>query len=338
MKIAVRNCCVRCGRCVQVCPSGIFVREEPEGRIAVCDPEGCIACGHCVAACPAGAVDHEAFLAERVHRLDRGALPAPEQVELLLAARRSNRALSQRPVPQEWLDRIVAAADRAPTASNARGLAYTVVTDASLLRRVAEYTLEIFRGVERLLTHPLVRPWLKPLMPGTYRYVPVFERLQRDYAAGRDRILRGATAGRGSGREPDLHGFCPDGHSPGPSQGIEPDAGDRGAADLCDPGPRDARLRLSELYRPRAVRRAQNLRRIRSGGNCRGALAEHDKGNVFGVPFVVLSYCRSGGGRMPLSLPSGIPSPACLPVSLSLPYGIPSTALWSPFFCVVGRQ
>ena len=69
-----------------------------------------------------------------------------------------------------------------------------MVTDASLLRRVAEYTLEIFRGVERLLTHPLVRPWLKPLMPGTYRYVPVFERLQRDYAAGRDRILRGATA------------------------------------------------------------------------------------------------------------------------------------------------
>ena len=194
MRIAVRNSCVRCGRCVQVCPSGIFVREEPEGRIALSGPEGCIACGHCVAACPAGAVDHEAFPPERVHRLDRGTLPSPEEVERLLAARRSNRALSQRPVPQEWLDRIVAAADRAPTASNARGLAYTVVTDASLLRRVAEYTLEIFRGVERLLTHPLVRPWLKPLMPGAYRYVPVFDRLRRDYAAGRDRILRGATA------------------------------------------------------------------------------------------------------------------------------------------------
>lgn len=193
-EVAIRDCCIRCGRCVRVCPSQVFVREEPAGPIAVCHPESCILCGHCVAACPAGAIDHAAFPAERVHAADRGALPAPEQVELLMAVRRSNRALSRRPVPQEWLDRILAAADRAPTASNARELGYTLVTDPAMLRRVAEYTLEVFRGLERLLSSPLVRPWLKPLMPGVYRYVPVFARLRRDYAEGRDRILRGATA------------------------------------------------------------------------------------------------------------------------------------------------
>ena len=193
-EVAIRDCCIRCGRCVRVCPSQVFVREEPAGPVAVCHPESCILCGHCVAACPAGAVDHAAFPAERVHAADRGALPAPEQVELLMAVRRSNRALSRRPVPQEWLDRILAAADRAPTASNARELGYTLVTDRAMLRRVAEYTLEVFRGLERLLSSPLVRPWLKPLMPGVYRYVPVFARLRRDYAEGRDRILRGATA------------------------------------------------------------------------------------------------------------------------------------------------
>lgn len=194
MKIAVRDTCVHCGRCVRVCPSQIFVQAGPGAPIALHKPENCIVCGHCVAACPAGAVDHESFPPERVHALDRRALPAPEQVELLLAARRSNRALSQRPVPQEWLDRIVAAADRAPTASNAREVAYTVVTDPSLLRQVAEYTLGVFRGLERLLANPLVRPWLKPLMPGAYRYLPVFARLRREYAEGRDRVLRGATA------------------------------------------------------------------------------------------------------------------------------------------------
>lgn len=193
-EVAIRDCCIRCGRCVRVCPSQVFVREEPAGPVAVCHPESCILCGHCVAACPAGAVDHAAFPAERVHAADRGALPAPEQVELLMAVRRSNRALSQRPVPQEWLDRILAAADRAPTASNARELGYTLVTDPAMLRHVAEYTLAVFRGLERLLSSPLVRPWLKPLMPGLYRYVPVFARLRRDYAEGRDRILRGATA------------------------------------------------------------------------------------------------------------------------------------------------
>lgn len=193
-RIAIRDCCIRCGRCVRVCPSQIFTREEPQGPVVVREPEGCIVCGHCVAACPAGAVDHEAFPPERVHPADRKALPSPEQVELLLAVRRSNRALSQRPVPQEWLDRILAAADRAPTASNARELGYTLVTDPAMLRQVAEYTLEVFRGLERLLSSPVVRPWLKPLMPGVYRYVPVFARLRRDYAEGRDRILRGATA------------------------------------------------------------------------------------------------------------------------------------------------
>ncbi len=193
-RIAVGDRCIRCGRCVRVCPSQIFGRVEPDGVIVVREPEGCILCGHCVAACPVGAVEHEAFPAERVHPVDRKALPLPEQLELLLAVRRSNRALSQRPVPQEWLDRIIAAADRAPTASNARELGYTLVTDPSMLRQVAEYTLEVFGRLERLLSNPLIRIWLKPLLPGVYRYVPVFARLRRDYAEGRDRILRGATA------------------------------------------------------------------------------------------------------------------------------------------------
>ena len=120
------------------------------------------------------------------------------QVELLLAVRRSNRALSARPVPQELLDRIVAAADRAPTASNARQLGYTLVTDVAQLRAVTEYTLGIFGTLEKRLLHPLVRPWLSRLVPGVYRYVPVFKRLRREYAEGRDRVLRGATAPRES--------------------------------------------------------------------------------------------------------------------------------------------
>ena len=148
--------CIRCGRCVKVCPSQIFVQEKAGGDVTLHKPENCILCGHCVAACPTGAVNHAEFPAERVHAVDYGAMPTPEQVELLLAVRRSNRALSARPVSQELLDRIVAAADRAPTASNARQLGYT--------------------------------------LPGVYRYVPVFKRLRREYAEGRDRVLRGATA------------------------------------------------------------------------------------------------------------------------------------------------
>ena len=194
MEISIRESCIRCGRCVKVCPSQIFEQEGAGAPVTLCNPGSCIVCGHCVAACPTGSVAHEAFPPERVHAADYAALPTPEQVELLMAVRRSNRALKRTPVPQEMLDRIVAAADRAPTASNARQLGYTLVTDPEKLRGITEYTLGVFGKLEKRLRSPLVRPWLSRIVPEVYRYVPVFERLRREYAEGRDRVLRGATA------------------------------------------------------------------------------------------------------------------------------------------------
>lgn len=125
---------------------------------------------------PDGSVAHAEFPPAKVHPVDYAAMPTPAQVELLMAARRSNRALSQRPVPQEMLDRIVAAADLAPTATNARQLGYTLVTDPVLLRRMSEYTLGVFGKLADRLSHPLVRPWLSRLLPDVYRYVPVFRK------------------------------------------------------------------------------------------------------------------------------------------------------------------
>jgi pyruvate formate lyase activating enzyme len=44
--------CVRCGRCVEICPQGAISRVEAG---PVTDSQRCILCGECVAACPAGA-------------------------------------------------------------------------------------------------------------------------------------------------------------------------------------------------------------------------------------------------------------------------------------------
>lgn len=194
IEIGIRKSCIRCGRCVKVCPSGIFRQKKAGGEVVPHDVETCILCGHCVSVCPSDAVCHTAFPPERVHAIDYAALPSPDAVELLLKARRSNRAFSKRPVPQELLDRIVAAADLAPTASNARSLEYLVVTDAAMLRGVSEYTLGVFEKLVKRLTNPLVSVWLRRLLPDAYRYVPVFRKMHREYAEGRDRILRGATA------------------------------------------------------------------------------------------------------------------------------------------------
>ena len=50
--------CVGCGRCVEVCPHGVFVVEEGKARIV--DQDGCMECGACAKNCPVEAVSVEA--------------------------------------------------------------------------------------------------------------------------------------------------------------------------------------------------------------------------------------------------------------------------------------
>jgi len=177
-----------------VCPSVIFTQAAPKRPVGVQHPNTCIVCGHCVAACPTGSVRHGDFPEGKVHPVDRGGLPSPEQMLALCRSRRSNRAFTSFPVPERALGMIVEAAHRAPTASNLQQVAFTLVTDPDTLRRITAFTVEAFASVVRKLENPLLKPLLKVLVGGAYKYLPNFHRLIGEYGEGRDLILRGATA------------------------------------------------------------------------------------------------------------------------------------------------
>ncbi|MBR5856308.1 MAG: nitroreductase family protein [Bacteroidales bacterium] len=187
--------CIKCGKCVKVCPSKIFVwnRGNNTASVKVEEPQNCIKCGHCAAVCQAGAINHSLFPKEKVHSVDFSQMPSPEQVMLLCKARRSNRALTANPVPKETIQKILEAANTAPTASNLQELEYTVVSSPAKITEVIEFVIDYFSSMVKLLENPLLKPILKPLLGnGAYRYVNIFRRIREEYSKGNDQILRGA--------------------------------------------------------------------------------------------------------------------------------------------------
>lgn len=197
MEIAIsvnKERCIKCKKCVRVCPANIFVQNDATKEIETQCIESCIGCGHCVGACPEDAVVHSLFPAEKVHRIDYSQIPTPEQMMLLCKSRRSNRAFSTKPVPEESMKMILEAAHRAPTGSNVQNVKFLVITDPEKLRQIIEFTLEVFGGVLKKLKNPILKPLIKMAMPDALRYVPVFERIQEDYKNGGDGILRKATS------------------------------------------------------------------------------------------------------------------------------------------------
>lgn len=186
--------CIKCGKCVRVCPAVIFTQEAGRGKIGLQNVPTCISCGHCVAVCPTSSITHSEYPAEKIHKIDASVLPTPDQFMLLCKARRSNRAFSAKQISEEALQQILEAAHRAPTASNQQQIEYTLVTNPDKLRQITEFTLGVFAPIVSRLENPFLKFILKPLLPALYGYLPTFDRLVKEYAKGNDLILRKATA------------------------------------------------------------------------------------------------------------------------------------------------
>ncbi|MDD4657214.1 MAG: nitroreductase family protein [Bacteroidales bacterium] len=189
-----RESCIKCGKCVAVCPSQIFSQPKKGSAVEINFIESCILCGQCVAVCPTESVIHSTFPSSKVHKTDYSQLPTAEQLMLLLKNRRSNRAFSNKAIPQESIDMILEAAHRAPTGSNAQHVRFILVTNPDKLRLISQFTMDVFASTVKKLKNPLLKPLIKLSMPDAFKYLPVFERLQREYAHGNDGILRGAAA------------------------------------------------------------------------------------------------------------------------------------------------
>nr|WP_221412162.1 nitroreductase family protein [Dysgonomonas sp. 25] len=189
-----KETCIKCGKCVKVCPAYILTQESPKDEIGLRNIQTCIACGHCVAICPTDSVIHSEFPVHKVHTLNRDILPTPDQVMELCRARRSNRAFLSSPVPKEYLHQIVDAAHLAPTASNGQEVSFTLVTNPELLKQIAEITINTFEATVKKITNPFINPFINLIVPGAKEAVPQLNAVISKHRSGTDAILRGAKA------------------------------------------------------------------------------------------------------------------------------------------------
>jgi nitroreductase/NAD-dependent dihydropyrimidine dehydrogenase PreA subunit len=140
--------CKRDGVCVAECPTRI-IELAPDGttpRVPVEMEEFCRNCGHCVAVCSQGAVTLATMAPGQMPPVRADWLPAPEQVEYFLRARRSIRSFTSRPVERKPLAKLIDIARFAPSASNRQPVKWMVIEDRAEVRRLAELVIDWVRA------------------------------------------------------------------------------------------------------------------------------------------------------------------------------------------------
>lgn len=186
--------CIRCGKCVKVCPVYILTQETKKGEIGLKNVQSCIACGHCVIACPTDSVIHSEFPENKVHNLNRDILPSSEQVMELLKARRSNRAFLSSDIPDDYLRQIVKAASLAPTASNEQEVSFTLVTNPEVLQQIRDITINTLDQTVRKITNPILKPLINLVRPDAKKAAPKLSAVIAKHRSGTDAILHNAKA------------------------------------------------------------------------------------------------------------------------------------------------
>lgn len=185
--------CIKCSVCVLTCPMGVYIQKATGQVPEIVDSQLCVACGQCVMVCPKDAVDHSAFTRDKVQSVSRSNLPSVEEVTELLRTRRSVRVFLEKPVEKEKIQKIIEAAQFAPSAHNRQSTGYIVVQDKDALKDIVRASAIQMTKIVRQLKNPLIRSVL-PAMVGSQAQAivgltPAIEKLANTLNAGIDGIL-----------------------------------------------------------------------------------------------------------------------------------------------------
>lgn len=140
--------CIKCGRCVSICPSLCISVKDGKPSVGSDGMFGCLACGHCMAVCPSGAVriTGRGMTGEDVLRLPPASARATaDAFEGLLQARRSTRCYENRPLERSIIDRLLAMACTAPMGFPPSPVGVVVINGKERVQELAKDLTVAFR-------------------------------------------------------------------------------------------------------------------------------------------------------------------------------------------------
>jgi nitroreductase/NAD-dependent dihydropyrimidine dehydrogenase PreA subunit len=145
-----RERCARDGLCVLECPLALLTADAegwpgPGPRFEA----ACIGCGHCLAVCPRGCLRLDGRAQEGLPPAAAAPDVPPETLLEFMKSRRSVRHFSDRPVPRVVLEACLETARYAPSALNGQPAHFLVITDAAVIRALAEACADHLRASGR---------------------------------------------------------------------------------------------------------------------------------------------------------------------------------------------
>lgn len=182
--------CTSCGACARECGNG-----KGKAR-ATPNQDGCVECLHCYAVCPARAIS--VVSGSRETPPDAPSVDV-EQVEGLLAARRSTRRFKPVELSAETLLRLLQVARYTPSGGNRRTHEVTVLPRGPRRDLLLEEMKSIYAKMGALFRNSFLKTLLKPFV-GPYkravlsdpRYGKIIFGLLEDLRHGEDPIFYGA--------------------------------------------------------------------------------------------------------------------------------------------------
>ncbi len=135
--------CIKCYKCIKVCPVAVLGKGE-DGVPEPMEGRSCMSCMHCASTCPVNAItyDDEEAVYEPVTKLPE---TFADDLKTHMMQRRSYRHFADRAVDEQTLKEVLDAARWSPSAKNQHPAKYIVVNSKDKMKEIMDVILDYVR-------------------------------------------------------------------------------------------------------------------------------------------------------------------------------------------------